>query len=63
VEDIHEVSVGGIASKVADDDAVPDGVVDGAGLLSGGVIRIWRRIGRAREEQLVCSRLGGRFLD
>jgi len=32
VEDAHEVSVGGIAGKVADDGAVPDGVVDGAGL-------------------------------
>ena len=32
-EDIHEVSV---ASKVADDSAVPDGVVDGA-------VRIWKK--------------------
>jgi len=30
VEDIDEVSVGDIASKGAGDDAVPDGVVDGA---------------------------------
>jgi len=28
-EDIHEISVGDIASKVAEDDAVLDGVVDG----------------------------------
>jgi len=36
VEDIHEVSVGDIASKVAGDDAVPDGVVDRA-------VRIWKK--------------------
>jgi len=36
VEDIHEVSVGDIASKVADDGAVPDAVVDGA-------VRIWKK--------------------
>ena len=42
-EDIHEVSVGDIASKVGDHGAVPDG---GARFLSGGVVGIWRRIGR-----------------
>jgi len=43
-EDIHEVSVGEIAGKVGDHDAVSDGVVDGAGLLSGWMARIWGRI-------------------
>jgi len=45
-EDIHEVSVGDIAGKVGDHDAVSNGVVDGAGLLSGGMARIWGRIER-----------------
>ena len=66
-EDIHEVSVGDIASKVADDDAVPDGVVDRAGFLSDGAVRTgkknWVGRGSSIRNKLVCGRLEGRLLD
>jgi len=69
VEDIHEVSVvtGDIASKVVDDGAVPDGVVDGAGLLSDGAVKTWKKnwVGRGSSigNKLVCGRLERRLLD